>query len=557
MTTDIFLSYNREDAAVARVFADAFAREGMEVWWDQTLRSGETYDEVTEAALRSARAVVVLWSPRSVASHWVRAEATIAHRAKTLMPATIEPCNKPVMFELTQTADLSHWRGEADDHEWQVFLSDVRKVVGRSPPEPIEPNAASAAPSAANNGEPGAPFVAVLPVTHRAGDDEMEVLAEDLTEEVTQALARNRYFRVIAAGAMAAWRGKSVDYRAVGQKLKARYLVEGKVHRLGDDIRLTMQVIDAETTSMIWSERFVHEPDDTTISAEDFPILVASQLREQIVQTEMNRAMAKHGRWSAWEHVLRAISYKARMESETAQKDIEEVGRAIAIAPDFGLAHAVLASGLASRARIGGTELDEAGLREIQNHINQAMVLDGNNPDVLDHLSAAYMHLGDAESGLRFAQRAVQLDPYSALAQFTVGLAYFHLGHCAETIAVFSEADRILPLDNTGYGVGALSLLGICLFIEGRDEEAEAAMGRSLAFAPNYYVALRWKTIIAAALGRVQAARIAVNQLRRAEPGKTIEQYLRSPSALPFEHPRKDEAVAILRRLLEETEGEA
>jgi hypothetical protein len=51
-TTDIFLSYNREDAAVARLYADAFAREGLSGWWDATLRSGEAYDEVTEAALR-------------------------------------------------------------------------------------------------------------------------------------------------------------------------------------------------------------------------------------------------------------------------------------------------------------------------------------------------------------------------------------------------------------------------------------------------------------------------------------------------------------------------
>ena len=65
---DIFLSYNREDAAVAQTYRDAFEREGFDVWWDATLRSGEAYDEVTEAALRGARAVVVLWSPRSVAS---------------------------------------------------------------------------------------------------------------------------------------------------------------------------------------------------------------------------------------------------------------------------------------------------------------------------------------------------------------------------------------------------------------------------------------------------------------------------------------------------------
>ena len=65
---DIFQSYNREDQAQARFFADAFAREGFDVWWDTTLRAGEAYDEVTEKALRESGAVVALWSKKSVAS---------------------------------------------------------------------------------------------------------------------------------------------------------------------------------------------------------------------------------------------------------------------------------------------------------------------------------------------------------------------------------------------------------------------------------------------------------------------------------------------------------
>ena len=97
---DIFLSYNREDAVVAKRFADGFAAEGLSVWWDTALRSGEAYDEVTEAALKAAKAVVVLWSPRSVVSRWVRAEATIADRNKTLVPVMIEACERPIMFEI-------------------------------------------------------------------------------------------------------------------------------------------------------------------------------------------------------------------------------------------------------------------------------------------------------------------------------------------------------------------------------------------------------------------------------------------------------------------------
>lgn len=127
--TDIFLSYNREDAVTARRFADAFSAEGFRVWWDAALRSGEAYDEVTEAALRAAKAVVVLWSPRSVISRWVRAEATIADRCKTLVPVMIEACQRPIMFELTQTADLSHWTGNVRDKEWLGFLSDVRRMI--------------------------------------------------------------------------------------------------------------------------------------------------------------------------------------------------------------------------------------------------------------------------------------------------------------------------------------------------------------------------------------------------------------------------------------------
>ena len=126
---DIFISYAREDEGVARLFASAFSGEGFNVWWDAAIHSGETFDEVIEKELRSARAVVVLWSPRSVSSRWVRAEATLADRNRTLAPVVIEPCNRPIIFELTHTVDLSHWSGDVQDAAWQVFVQDVRHLV--------------------------------------------------------------------------------------------------------------------------------------------------------------------------------------------------------------------------------------------------------------------------------------------------------------------------------------------------------------------------------------------------------------------------------------------
>lgn len=108
----------------------AFEAEGFNVWWDAALHSGETFDEVIEKELRAAKAVVVLWSPRSVASRWVRAEATLADRNKTLAPAIIEHCERPIIFELTHTVDLSSWDGDTGAPVWKAYLHDIRRLVG-------------------------------------------------------------------------------------------------------------------------------------------------------------------------------------------------------------------------------------------------------------------------------------------------------------------------------------------------------------------------------------------------------------------------------------------
>lgn len=114
---------------MARLVATAFEREGFNVWWDAALHSGETFDEVIEKELRAAKAVVVLWSPRSVASRWVRAEATLADRNRTLAPAIIEPCERPIIFELTHTVDLSTWSGDPAEAVWQGYVKDIHRLV--------------------------------------------------------------------------------------------------------------------------------------------------------------------------------------------------------------------------------------------------------------------------------------------------------------------------------------------------------------------------------------------------------------------------------------------
>lgn len=141
---DVFISYNREDRETARLISSALEAEGFSVWWDAALRAGETYDEVTELNLRQAGAVVVLWSKRSSNSKWVRAEATVGERSSTLVPALIEDCERPIRFELVQTADLRHWRGDRADQNWRAFIQDIRTAISKKAPKAGAPAPAPA-----------------------------------------------------------------------------------------------------------------------------------------------------------------------------------------------------------------------------------------------------------------------------------------------------------------------------------------------------------------------------------------------------------------------------
>jgi hypothetical protein len=172
---DIFISYSREERSAARHFAESFEREGFNVWWDAVLRSGQTFDEEIERALRAAKAVVVLWSPRSVASRWVRAEATLADRGNKLVPVIIEACNLPIIFELTQAANLANWSGDTDDAGWRTLVSDLRRLVGdgHEPAPAPEPTV-----KATGTGKPPRSAGAPKSSEESADEDElMEVLA--------------------------------------------------------------------------------------------------------------------------------------------------------------------------------------------------------------------------------------------------------------------------------------------------------------------------------------------------------------------------------------------
>jgi formylglycine-generating enzyme required for sulfatase activity len=127
--SDVFISYKKQDFAIAERVVGALRAQRLSVWWDDSLTARSAWDAELERAIASAAAVVVLWSPRSVDSDWVRTEAHYAQDHGKLIPVMMEPCTIPLAFMLRQTVDLCDWGGEIDHRQWRKLLAWISDLT--------------------------------------------------------------------------------------------------------------------------------------------------------------------------------------------------------------------------------------------------------------------------------------------------------------------------------------------------------------------------------------------------------------------------------------------
>lgn len=148
---DIFISYKKEDRALAERIIAALRAEGLSVWWDDDLTPRESWDVMIQREAEAAKAIVVLWTERSIKSEWVRIEAMFGKDRGKLVPVKLEVCELPFAFSLVQTADLSGWLLNGDDREWRRVVGWVAALVAGGAPGTLNSSAAtrSAAPALA------------------------------------------------------------------------------------------------------------------------------------------------------------------------------------------------------------------------------------------------------------------------------------------------------------------------------------------------------------------------------------------------------------------------
>ncbi len=319
---------------------------------------------------------------------------------------------------------------------------------------------------------PDKPSVAVLPFENLSGDPEQEYFADGMVEEIITALSRFKLLFVIARNSSFAFKGKAVDIKEVGRRLGVRYVLEGAVRKASGKVRITGQLIDATTGAHIWADRFERDLTDIFALQDEVTVAVVSAIQPKLLQTEVGLAARRRPEnLTAYDFFLRALqkSYSSTREGHT--EAIRLAHRALELDPQFGGAAALAGACHTLNVGLGYASDPQFERNEAVRLLHMALNADDGDPDTLARACtiSAFM-LGDLESAMELADRAVALNPNSSAAWRHRGWAYHNAGHSEEAVRSLEHGNRLSPIDPTLFR--ALVGMGLAFIELGRFNEA-------------------------------------------------------------------------------------
>jgi len=348
------------------------------------------------------------------------------------------------------------------------------------------------------------PAVAVLPFQNLSGDPEQEYFADGLTEDIITALSLWRSFPVIARNSTFGFKGQSPDIRKVGKDLGARYVVEGSVRKAGDRIRVTAQLINAETGHHVWAERYDRKLDDIFALQDEITQRIAATIEPALEQIEQQRVETRSVQnLAAWESCLRGWALVHAFTKEANESARRMFLHAIDIDAQFARAYVGLAFTYYRDIRFYGTDDRQEWSTRFFEAARRATALDSLDAEAHTMLARAYQVVaGQSENAIAEAREAVSINPYNAMANSILG-GTLALGAARydDGIPSFEKAVALNPLDPRKYIY--LFQLGLAHLGAGRYETALSYAREALRRAPGPIDNIELQILLPAILGHL------------------------------------------------------
>ncbi len=461
----------------------------------------------------------------------------LGQRAVALLRLLLEqagaPVSKDALFEAAwpglavedsnltvQIAAMRRAFGEAGGSDWIETLPrrGYRYVgpavtVGEARPAPLsasQPNLTLALPDK--------PSVAVLPFTNLSGETEQEYFADGMVEDIIAGLSRIKWLFVIARHSSFAYKGAVIDIKQVAADLGVRYLVQGSVRKSGGRVRISAQMVEAETGVQLWSERFDRPIDDVFALQDEIALNVVSAIEPSLRRAEFARVKRKRpDSLDAYDIVLQAQPDVDSGMPARVTKALVLLDRALKLDPTYALAHAnaamchhclYLRSGLREEDRLASVRYAESAIAHGRDDA-RALTLAGFSIGMDGHdRSAAFIALeaalaispssaltyilgsvmlgwgGEAERAIEWSEQGMRLSPLNswAFAAYDAqAMGHFHLGHYDKAARAAYKSVHANPAHSITYVQLAAALAKL-----GRLEEAKAAASKVLELHPAF-----------------------------------------------------------------------
>lgn len=290
------------------------------------------------------------------------------------------------------------------------------------------------------------PSVAVLPLVNMSGDPEQEFFADGLTEDIITELSRFRGLLVISRNSAFVYKGKAVKVQEVARELAVEYILEGSVRKAGDRIRVTVQLIDAETDRHVWAERYDRRLEDIFAIQDEMTCAIVATLPGRVEAATHDRAKRKPtDNMAAYECVLAAKVLHHRSIREDNAEAQRLLDRALALDPNYAHAHAWKGCVLGQQWTYGWCADRDATFEKVAAEVEIALALDDNDSDVHRILAALNLNRDDHDKAAYHQERALVLNPNYDLVVVQQGELLTWLGRPEEGIEWIKKAMRLNP----------------------------------------------------------------------------------------------------------------
>ena len=392
----------------------------------------------------------------------------------------------------------------------------------------LVPKTASEAPRPAL-AAPDRPSVAVLAFTNMSGDPEQEYFSDGISEDIITDLSKLSELHVTARNSTFTYKGKPVDVKRVGRELGVRYVLEGSVRKAGNRVRVTGQLIDAESGAHIWADRFDRDLTDIFAVQDELTREIIAALKIKLSEAEKALIVAAStNNEDAHDFFLkgREALWRPKRDREMFTEATACFRRAIELDPNYGAPYAGLGFAYLLDYQHHWSDGSENSLPTAERLISESLSKDDKDPFVHYVAAMVGMWKKDYEWWAREADLALSLNPNYALAINVRGLVHIYTGEPAKAVPYIEHAIRLDPAQQL-----YRHFLGTAYFVAGNYETAAAVFKDRIAMTPTTDLSRAFLASALGHLGRSEEARQIWRELRELNPGYSYVDHI---GRLPF-----------------------